>query len=64
MMAAIVRSSITAGVAIAGAGMWLATAHTAPIPRAPQVRLASVDVPLAPPPTDTCAPLCGLFGPG
>jgi hypothetical protein len=35
-------------------------------PEMPAVRLASVDVPLAPPPspTDTCGPLCGLFGPG
>lgn len=66
-MAAIVRQSLTAGIAIAGASFWLASAQGAPAPSAtPALRLVSVDspLPLAPAAATPCGELfCpSLFG--
>jgi hypothetical protein len=69
MMAAGICRYVTAGVAIAGAGIWLATATGVPAPSAaPAVQLTAVDSVLPPPlspPAGPCVVLvCGdLFGP-
>src|SRR5215475_5231299 len=56
-----VRPYVATGIAVAGAGFWLAaTAHSAPPPdAAPAVALASFDTPLktAPPTGPSCGPL-------
>src|SRR5690348_13343037 len=74
VMAKSVLPYVTAGVAIAGAGFWLATSPDQPAPAtaAPAIQLASLESPLAPPPTGPAlCPMdptaCGatsLFGPG
>jgi hypothetical protein len=67
-MTAGVRPFVTAGIAIAGASVWLATTHDgARLPSVPPpVRLTSVDspLPLSPAPDGPCSdPLCTeLFG--
>lgn len=57
---------VTAGVAIAGAGIWLAAAPSTPTPTsAPTVRLASVQSRLAPPLSPPASPTClGPLCPG
>src|SRR5882757_10423165 len=67
VIANVIRPSVVAGIAVAGASLWLATMADAP-DAAPEVRLASVEsvlstVPLSPA-TATCGELwcSGLFG--
>jgi hypothetical protein len=50
VMSVLVRSSVTAGFALAGAAFWLAALPDAPTAHAaPELVLTSVDAPLAPP---------------
>src|SRR5581483_4802953 len=69
VMAGRVRSCVTAGVAIAGAGMWWASIAGVPSAAAPAIRLTSVDSvlspPLAPQPNSLCPDqVCdSVFGP-
>src|SRR5882757_1566376 len=65
-MSTIVRAHVMTGIAIAGAGFWLATAHGLPAPASmPAVKLMSVDAPLSPAPNTPCGvlPCTSLFGP-
>jgi hypothetical protein len=64
VMVKLVFPNITAGVAIAGTGIWLATAHGVAAIAAPPIQLASMDAVLAPPLGPAINPACGgLVGP-
>jgi phage-related tail protein len=64
VMAKLVFPNITAGVAIAGVDIWLATTHGVAAIAAPRIQLASMDAVLAPPLGAAINPACGgLFGP-
>jgi hypothetical protein len=61
VMAKLVFPNITAGVAIAGVRIWLATAHGVAAIAAPPIQLASMDAVLAPPLGPAINPACGGF---